>query len=144
MSCLWWNFLFQIFFCENTKWKIVPSPHYLEILLKSTKYGLSYNLKLDQKSISKATFVLCCVLALLIQNLENFSQKLNFLFKSVLTWQNKNIVHPSDLIQAEIMLVWITNSSFCEKFSKFCINRANTKQGTNVILEIDFWSCLRL
>ena len=68
-------------------------------------YGLSYNLKLDQKSISKITFVLCFVLALLIQNLENFSQKLNFLFKSVLTWQNKNLFHPSDLIQAEIMLV---------------------------------------
>ena len=69
------NWLISHFFCDNTKWKVVTSPHYLKILLKSTKHGLSYNLKRDWKSISKITFVGGFVLALVIQNLKNFSQK---------------------------------------------------------------------
>ena len=137
----WW---ISKLFCENTKWKIVPSPHYLKILLKLTKDGLSYSLKHDQKSISKIAFVPCFLLAVLIQNLENFSQKLLF------------------VIQTSIISAWIRSDgwtiflfcqvntdlnkkfSFCEKFSKFCINRAKTKQSTNVTLEMDFWSSLRL
>ena len=57
------NWLISHFFCDNTKWKVVSSPHYLKILLKYTKYGLSYSLKRDWKSISKITFVGGFVLA---------------------------------------------------------------------------------
>ena len=58
-----WNQLFVVnclisnFFCENTRWKLVSSPHYLKILIKSTKHGLSYSLKRDLRPISKITFV---------------------------------------------------------------------------------------
>ena len=51
------NCLISIFFCENTRWKLVSSPHYLKILIKSTKHGLSYSLKRDLRPISKITIV---------------------------------------------------------------------------------------
>ena len=51
------NCLISIFFCGNTRWKLVSSPHYLKILIKSTKHGLSYSLKRDLRPISKITFV---------------------------------------------------------------------------------------
>ena len=38
------------------------------------------------------------------------------------------------------MLIWIRSSSFCEKI---CINKANNKPGTNVILDIDFFRYCR-
>ena len=47
-------------------------------------------------------------------------------------------------LQAKIMPVLKTNISFCGKLLGFCINKANTKPPTNVILEIDFQSRLRL
>ena len=139
------NWLISHFFCDNTKWEVVSFPHYLKILFKSTKHGLSYSLKCDWKSIFKITFVGGIVLALMILNLKKFSQKLHF-FQSNLHYlgKNKNMVHPSDLIQAKIMLVWITNISFCENVLEFGINKANTKPPTNVNLEIDFQSRSRL
>ena len=82
------NWLISHFFCDNTKWKVVTSPHYLKILLKSTKHGLSYNLKRDWKSISKITFVGGFVLALVIQNLKNFSQKQHFLIQICIIFEN--------------------------------------------------------
>ena len=57
-----WNDLFLVnwfishFFCENTKWKKISSPHYLKISSKLSKHGLSYSLKRDPRSISKITF----------------------------------------------------------------------------------------
>ena len=51
------NCLISIFFCGNTRWKLVSSSHYLKLLIKSTMHGLSYSLKCDLRSISKFTFV---------------------------------------------------------------------------------------
>ena len=57
-----WNELFVVnwfisnFFWGNTKWKKVSSPHYLKILMKWSKHGISYSLKRDLSSISKITF----------------------------------------------------------------------------------------
>ena len=57
-----WNKLFLVnwftstFFWENTKWKKVSYPHYLKIVIKLSKHGLSYSLKRDLRSISKITF----------------------------------------------------------------------------------------
>ena len=57
-----WNELFVVnwfisnFFWGNTKWKKVSSPHYLKILMKLSKHGISYSLKRDPRSISKITF----------------------------------------------------------------------------------------
>ena len=51
------NCLISRFFCENTRWKLVSSSHYLKLLIKSTMHGLSYSLKCDLRSISKFTFV---------------------------------------------------------------------------------------
>ena len=51
------NCLISKFFCENTRWKLVSSSHYLKLLIKSTMHGLSYSLKCDLRSISKFTFV---------------------------------------------------------------------------------------
>ena len=88
------NWLISHFFCNNTKWKVVSFPHYLKILLKSTKHGLSYSLIRDWKSISKITFVGGFVLALLIQNSNNFSQKL------------------MSVIQNSIILAWIRSDGW--------------------------------
>ena len=84
------------------------------------------------------------LLALLMQNFDNFSKNCYFLFKVALSLQKKKSFYPNNLFQAKIMQILITNSSFCEKLTSFCINKDNTKPGTNVILEIDFWSRLRL
>ena len=57
-----WNELFVVNwfisknFWEKTKWKKVSSPHYLKILIKLSKHGISYSLKCDPRSISKITF----------------------------------------------------------------------------------------
>ena len=51
------NCLISKFFCGNTRWKLVSSPHYLKILIKSTKHCLSYSLKRYLRPISKITFV---------------------------------------------------------------------------------------
>ena len=57
-----WNELFVVNwfiskkFWGNTKWKKVSSPHYLKILIKLSKHGISYSLKRDPRSISKITF----------------------------------------------------------------------------------------
>ena len=51
MNCLWWTG-----FWGNTKCKNVSSPHYLKILMKLSKHGISYSLKCDPRSISKITF----------------------------------------------------------------------------------------
>ena len=76
------NWLISKSFSENTKWKKASFSHYLKILVKSINHGLSYSLKRDQKPITKITFVPCFVLALLIQNFDNFSQKLLFFVQS--------------------------------------------------------------
>ena len=56
MSCLWWTGSSQIFFEEIPFWKKVSSPHYLKMLMKLSKRGISYSLKRDLRSISKITF----------------------------------------------------------------------------------------
>ena len=56
MICFWWTGSPQVFFWENTKWKKVSYPHYLKIVIKLSKHGLSYSLKRDLRSISKITF----------------------------------------------------------------------------------------
>ena len=83
------NWLISNFFGENSKWEIASSSHNLKILVKSINHGLSYSLKRDQKSISKITFVPGFVLSLLIQKLDNFSQKLLFVIKIciILAWK---------------------------------------------------------
>ena len=43
-------------FWGNTKWKRALSPHYLKILMKLSKHGISYSLQRDPRSISKITF----------------------------------------------------------------------------------------
>ena len=84
------------------------------------------------------------LLALLIQNFDSFSQKLLFFVRSSINFVEKKSFYPNDLFQAKIKQILITNSRFCQKLLSFCINKDNTKPGTNVILEIDFWSRLRL
>ena len=82
-----WNELFLVswftvtFFCENAKWKKVSYPHYLEIVIKLSKNGLSYSLKRDPKSISKITF-------LPIRVLSPIDTELYFFQKTVLSFQN--------------------------------------------------------
>ena len=56
MICFWWTGSPQLFFWENTKWKKISYPHYLKIVIKLSKDGLSYSLKRDLRSISKITF----------------------------------------------------------------------------------------
>ena len=120
------NWLISSTFCWNTKWKIVSSPHYLKILIKSTKHDLSYSLERDRKSISKITFVPGFVLALLIQNFNMFSQKLLFRTKIsiILAWIRS--------VRWTIFLFYQDNADlnqkqqFCEELSKLCINRAIT------------------
>ena len=51
------NCLMSKIFWRNTRWKWVSSLHYLKILIKLTKHGLSYSLKRSLRSISKSTFV---------------------------------------------------------------------------------------
>ena len=57
-----WNELFVVnwfiskIFWGNTKWKNVSCPHYLKILMKLSKHGISYSLRPDPRSISKITF----------------------------------------------------------------------------------------
>ena len=82
------NWLISKTFGENTKWELASSSHYLKILVKSINHGLSYSLKRDQKSISKITFVPGFVLSLLIQKLDNFSQKMLLVFQIciILAW----------------------------------------------------------
>ena len=65
------------------------------------------------------------MLSLLILKLDNFSQKLLFDIKIciILTW--KRLFGWKLFFSTKIMLLWTKNSSFCEKLSKFCINRAN-------------------
>ena len=46
-----------------------------EILIKSIKHDLSYNLKCDMRSISKSTFVPIGVLVLLVQSSKRFFSK---------------------------------------------------------------------
>ena len=36
--------------------KKISSPHYLKILMKLSKHGISYSLKRDPRSMSKITF----------------------------------------------------------------------------------------
>ena len=43
-------------FSRKCQMKKVSSPHYLKILVKSSKHGLSYSLKRDSSSIPKTTF----------------------------------------------------------------------------------------
>jgi hypothetical protein len=51
--------------------KKISSPHYLKILIKLSKHGLSYSLKHDPKSISKITFFANSR----VSPTENFSKK---------------------------------------------------------------------
>ena len=109
------NCLISNFFCENTRWKLVSSPHNLKILIKSTKHNLSYSLKCDLRSISKITFV-----SPFVAEPWEF-----FLPKNAISSSNhyylgeiKKIIHPNALIQAKIFLIWITNSIFLNFFFK--------------------------
>ena len=49
MSCLWWTDSSQNFFEEIPNEKKTSSPHYLKILMKLSKHGIRYSLKLDQR-----------------------------------------------------------------------------------------------
>ena len=57
-----WNELFVVnwfiskLFWGNKKWKKASSPHYLKILMKLSKHGISYSLQRDSRLISKITF----------------------------------------------------------------------------------------
>ena len=137
------NWLISISFCENNKWKIVSSPHYLNILIKSTKDDLSYSLKCDQRSMPKITYVPCFVpidteLGEYFTKLAVCYSNQHYFGLNKVRWIRKYFYF------TKIIQIWIKKCKFCEIFSKFRINRANTKQGTNVTLEIDLWSCLRL
>ena len=55
MSCLWWTDSSQIITFEKIPNRKVSSQHYLTILVKSSKHGLSYSLKYDPGLISKIT-----------------------------------------------------------------------------------------
>ena len=77
------NCLISKLFCENTRWTLVSSTHYLKNLIKSTKDGLSYSLKPDLRPISEITFVS----PFDTEPWEFFLQKkCYFLFKSSLSW----------------------------------------------------------
>ena len=71
----------------------------------------------------KSHFVPIWVLAQLILSF-------NF-FKELAKFKKKNVQrsHPSDLIQAKVLLTWITNTICFEKISKLCINWANSQIG---------------
>ena len=55
MSCLRWTGSSQLYW-GNAKWKYVLRPHYLKILMKLSKHGISYSLRRDPRSIIKALY----------------------------------------------------------------------------------------
>ena len=78
------------FFRENTKWKKGSYTHYLKILIKLSKHGLSYSLKRDWRSISKITFYANWRVSPIDTEIwELFKQKLLFVIRrmrSVVEW----------------------------------------------------------
>ena len=78
-----WNELFVMnwfiskIFWGNTKWKNISCPHYLKILMKLSKHGISYTLRHDPRSISKMPIWL---LTLLISSID-FYKDLQYLHK---------------------------------------------------------------
>ena len=61
----------------------------------------------------KSHFVPIWVLALWTSSF-NFFKELHL----KIIWQ----IHPTDLIQAKVLLIWLSNNIFIEKISKLCIN----------------------
>ena len=68
------NWFISKSFWGNTKWKKVSSPHYLKILMKLSKHGISYSLKRNTRSISKITFYANLRVSQLIQRFDIFSK----------------------------------------------------------------------
>ena len=99
------------FFSWKYQMKKVSYPHYLKTSIKLSKHSLNYSLKSDPSSISKV--ILCAN-----RVSSPVDTELCFLQKTALSLQNENIIsqiHPTNLIQTKILLIWITNSSFCLK-----------------------------
>ena len=82
----------------------------------------------------KSHFVPIWVLAQLILSF-------NF-FKELAKLKKKNVQrsHPSDLIQAKVLLTWITNTICLEKYQSSVSIGLTLKLAKNVILEIDLIS----
>ena len=140
-----WNELFLVnwfisnFFCENTKWKKVSSPHYLKISSKLSKHGLSYSLKRDPRSISKITFYANLRVSPIDTELSGLKNKCCLLFKSAISWPEWG--------QLDGFAKWSFNfakiTSSLKKIKALSIG-LTLKLAQNVILEIDLRSCLRL
>ena len=73
--------------------KKVSSPHYLKILVKLSKHGISYSLKCDPRSSSKITFY--ANLTLLISS-NDFFKELQYLHRMK--------SYPTDFIQDKVLL----------------------------------------
>ena len=113
------------FFLRKYQMKKVSCPHYLNMLMKLSKHGISYSLKRDPRSISKITFYANL-------SVSPIDIKLQFLQRIAVSLQNSKIIlqsHPTEVIQAKVLVTWITNSIVFEKLSKLCINRANSQIG---------------
>ena len=129
------NCLISNFFCENTRWILVSSPHYWKILFKSTKHSLSYSLKRGLRSISKNTFVSPFDTRLWKRN----SNAVCYSNQKYLGL-NKSIRMDNLFYFTKIMMICRRNSIFGRKNSQGSV----TKGLTNVILDIDLRSRLRL
>ena len=120
MSYSWWT--------STTQKKIVeiPNPHIiLFYFFKLAKHGLSYRLKRGPRSISKITFCANWGVTSINTELIYFQANALSLQNSILFLQ----IHPTELIQAKILLIWTTNNSCFWEFSKLCIHRANSQIG---------------
>ena len=83
------NWFISKFVWGNTEWKKVSSLHYLKILMKLSKKGISYSLKRDRRSISKITFYANLSVSPLISSFD-FFKELHYSWK-IKTLFNKSI-----------------------------------------------------
>ena len=118
------NWFISIFFCKNTKWKKVSYPHYLKIVIKLSKHGLSYSLKCDPRPISKITF--CANLS--VKSFIFFSKNC-IIFPKLKDYQ----VNLSNWPHSDQWIADLNNKQqfLFEKFSNLCINMANSPIGIN-------------
>ena len=132
-----WNELFVVnwfisnFFWGNTKWKKVSSPHYLKILMKLSKHGISYSLKRDPRSISKITFYANLRVSPIDTELWFFNPSQQYLGLNEFSWMA--MLNSFFLI---LQVLWRNLSSISIELT--------LKLAQNVILEIDLGLRLRL
>ena len=114
------------FFLWNYKMKKVLYRHYLKIVIKFSKYGLSYSLKSDQRSIFKITHCANSSVKSYWYRALSFSKNC-IIFPKLKDYQ----ANPSNWPHSDQYIADLNNKQqfLFEKFSNLCINRANSPIG---------------